>query len=90
MSKGLKKLEAWLLSLREDDPAYYCGFELDFGMDRSQVLDKIHDLLQEDMTEDDDNLRLRIVELEEQLSRAVERENNLESTLSKSRIPWGY
>ena len=44
---GLYQLKAWLLSLQEDDPDYYCGYELDFGMDRSQVLDKIDELIKE-------------------------------------------
>ena len=44
---GLYQLKAWLLSLQDDDPEYYCGYELDFGMDRSQVIDKIDELIKE-------------------------------------------
>ena len=44
---GLYQLKAWLLGLKYDDPDYYCGYELDFGMDRSQVLDKIDELIKE-------------------------------------------
>ena len=44
---GLYQLKAWLRSLSYDDPEYYCGYELDFGMDRSQILDKIDELIKE-------------------------------------------
>ena len=45
--EGLYRLKAWLRSLSYDDPDYYCGYELDFGMDRSQILDKIDELIKE-------------------------------------------
>lgn len=39
----LKKLKEWLDSLKKED--HYCGYELDFGIDRQEIYDYIEERL---------------------------------------------
>jgi hypothetical protein len=39
----LQKLAEWLLAM--DPKEHYCGFELDFGIERSEILEYIADRL---------------------------------------------